>query len=304
MRVLATLLLTASSLAAQTSATYEVTFTSTWSEATHPEGFPSNPHFSPLIGAAHSADVALWGAGETATAGIESMAETGATSPLRAEIDAHANAGRMARVLSGGNIPLSPGSVTMTVDVDDDAPLVTLVTMLAPSPDWFVGVAGLDLRENGAWVAERTVDLLVYDAGTDDGPDYTSPNDDSDPKQPIARIDAAPFVRDGAPAPIGTFKFSRTGVTSTSSGPEAVAVEVVPNPASGINVRVRLGGAARRADLQILDVQGRVIFAASVDVPAGGTEVVVPTAGWAAGVYVARVAGSGAVEVRRLTVLR
>lgn len=304
MRVLALLLLTASVATAQTSATYEVTFTSTWSAATHPEDFPSNPHYSPLIGASHDADVSLWKPGETATPGVESMAETGGTTALRAEIEAHANAGRVARVLSGSGISLSPGSVTMSLAVDDDAPLVTLVSMLAPSPDWFVGVAGLDLREGGEWVAERTVDLYVYDAGTDDGAAYTSPNDDSDPKQPIARIEAAPFLINGSPAPVGTFRFRRAGGTATPSGPETRIIEVVPNPATGTSVRLRLGGTARRADVRVFDALGREVFAASVDVPAVGTEVGVPTAGWAAGVYTARVASAGDVEVRRLTVIR
>ena len=31
--------------------------------------------------------------------------------------------------------------------MSEDRPVVSVVSMLAPSPDWFVGVAGLDLRD-------------------------------------------------------------------------------------------------------------------------------------------------------------
>ena len=42
--------------------------------------------------------------------------------------------------------------------------------MLAPRPDWFVGVDGVSLRENGSWLDSKVVELVVFDAGTDSGP--------------------------------------------------------------------------------------------------------------------------------------
>jgi hypothetical protein len=35
-------------------AQYQLTFEATWSKETHPQDFPSNPHFSPIIGASHT----------------------------------------------------------------------------------------------------------------------------------------------------------------------------------------------------------------------------------------------------------
>ena len=83
---------------------------------------------------------------------------------------------------------------------------VTLVTMIAPSPDWFVGVDALELRPGGQWVNELTVSLLAWDAGTDDGTAFTSPNKNSNPKQPIALITGGPFFGND---PLGTFTFTR-----------------------------------------------------------------------------------------------
>jgi hypothetical protein len=70
--------------------------------------------------------------------------------------------------------------------------------MLAPSPDWFFGVSALDLCEGGRWAAERTVELFAYDAGTDSGPSYKSPDADTQPREPIRRIETPPFRVGGA----------------------------------------------------------------------------------------------------------
>jgi hypothetical protein len=90
-----------------------------------------------------------------------------------------------------------------------DHPLVTLVTMIAPSPDWFTGVHGLSLIENGEWVAEKTVSLAPYDAGTDNGRSYRSRNSDAMPREPISRLEGFPVESGGTVAPFGTFTFVR-----------------------------------------------------------------------------------------------
>lgn len=192
-----------------TVATYSVTFTSTWSAETHP-GFPAGAHFSPLIGASHNVSVTLWMSGTLASSGIEQMAETGGTSTLRSEIAA---AGANVReVIRGPGMGTSPSAVTIpTFTVSTSHPLVTLVTMIAPSPDWFVGVHDLSLlNEQGRWRETLTVTLYPYDAGTDDGVGYTAPDAEPAQHQPIANIRGqAPF----SAAPIGTFTFTRLHLT-------------------------------------------------------------------------------------------
>ncbi len=81
--------------------------------------------------------------------------------------------------------------------------------MLAPSPDWFVGVHGLNLLQGNQWVENISVELMPYDAGTDNGTDYVSSDDDTQPKQPIAEITGAPFLNNGSGKPVGTFRFTR-----------------------------------------------------------------------------------------------
>ena len=188
-------------------AVYRVTFNATWSATTHPTDFPPGPHFSPLIGAVHNDSVSFWATGEIASAGMEQMAETGGTSILTREIRAHIP-GNARSVINGRGIG-SPASTTInSVRLSLDYARVTLVTMIAPSPDWFVGVAGQSLRDEfGQWVDELEVVLYPYDSGTDDGPSYRSPNADSSPKQPIKGLKGvSPFSDE----PIGTYTFTRT----------------------------------------------------------------------------------------------
>jgi hypothetical protein len=191
-------------------ARYQVTFDATWSRATHPSNaFPANPHFSGLIGATHKRGLRLWEDSELASAGIEAMAERGSKSPLDQEIERAISQGRAENLLSGGGIDRSPGSVSLNFRVSLDQPAVTLVTMLAPSPDWFAGVSALDLLQNGDWIEELVVELHPYDAGTDSGDTYEARDRDTAPPAPISRIEEPPLQVGGSVPPVGTFTFRR-----------------------------------------------------------------------------------------------
>ena len=188
---------------------YKVTFDATWSEETHPDDFPPNPHFSGLIGASHNENGKFWREGELASPGIKNMAETGSKSPLNSEILNAISDKTAYKLISGGGISLSPGSVSVDFKVSKDYPLVTLVTMIAPSPDWFVGVDSLNLYENGSFVDEKVVTLYAFDAGTDSGETYTSPNEPTIPPVPIFKIEGYPFLYNEEIVPLGTFTFTK-----------------------------------------------------------------------------------------------
>lgn len=191
-------------------ARYEVVFRSTWAASTHPTDFPPNAHYSGLIGGTHGAGVTFWREGALATEGIRNMAERGGKAILQSEVMAAIAAGTAEFVLSGDALGDTPGSVRMEFTISRDFPLVTLVTMIAPSPDWFVGVAGLALYDSAAgWTTDTAVSLLPYDAGTDSGATYRSPDVESVPRQPISRITGFPMIYNGTVAPFGTFTFKR-----------------------------------------------------------------------------------------------
>ena len=190
-----------------TEARYRVSFSATWSAETHPTNFPSNPHFSGLVGGTHHGDVRIWQTGEVASDGIELMAETGGKTKLLPEIEQLIEDGTAHGTLSGGGLSTSPATVSLEFDAVSTHPYVTLVSMLAPSPDWFVGVSALPLMEDGAWRERVEVNLRLYDAGTDDGTVFTAANADTDPAEPIAALtESDTDFSEGEPF-VGTFVF-------------------------------------------------------------------------------------------------
>jgi len=185
--------------------TYLVTFDATWSAATHPQDHPSGAHFSPPVGAVHNADAVFWELGALASNGIESMAETGATAALTTEINTASGLGRVYGGPLYGNFIFSPGTTSTNLVANQAFSKFTFVTMIAPSPDWFAGTAGLDLVFHGRWRDNIVVDLVVYDAGTDSGTTFLSPDFDTNPADPITLIVTPPLAIGGYAPPIGTY---------------------------------------------------------------------------------------------------
>ena len=190
-------------------ARYRVTFDASWSALSHPTDIPRNPHFSRLIGGTHKSTVKFWEPGGQASEGIRLMAEQGRTTPLDTEVEAAIAAGQAQRVLVGDAIDRSPDRVTLDFEISRDFSLLTLVSMLAPSPDWFVGVSGLNLIENGDWVAEKVVVLQPWDAGTDSGATFSSADVRTSPPEPIHLIGTGPLVVGASVPPVGTFTLRR-----------------------------------------------------------------------------------------------
>jgi hypothetical protein len=81
----------------------------------------------------------------------------------------------------------------------------TWVTMLAPSPDWFVGVSGLDLLLHGRWRDNMILELQTHDTGTDSGPTFESSNDDTNPAEPLTLIVTPPLATGGYAPPTATY---------------------------------------------------------------------------------------------------
>ncbi len=169
---------------------YSVTFDAAWSMGSHPTGFPANPHFSPLIGMSHPSGTSFFEPGAASSPGVTNMAETGGVSPLDSELDAILNAGGALDTFVGTGVATSPGSASGVVGVDSANPNVSLTTMIAPSPDWFVGLHDVSLVDaSGNFVPTLTVDVAAWDAGTDSGVDFASANDPTSPAATISTLD-------------------------------------------------------------------------------------------------------------------
>jgi len=192
-------------------AQYQVVFNATWSQQTLPTNWPANAHFSGLVGGTHNTNVHFWRDSETASEGIRLMAELGQKTTLLNEIAPAIANGTAQFQLSGGGISPSPGSVSLTFPqpMSRDFPLVTLVSMIAPSPDWFVGVDSLNMIENGQWVTNKVVTLYGKDAGTDSGVSFASPDQVTLPRGVVTQFTGFPAIQNGVIVPFGTFTFTR-----------------------------------------------------------------------------------------------
>jgi len=208
-------------LAASQTARYSVRFEATWTAETHPLSYPVSAHWSSLVGGTHDGTIEFWQAGALASTGIKDMAERGLTAPLAAEVQAQINAGHAGAVILGGSIPTGAGVATATIELTQQFSRATVVTMIAPSPDWFVGVAGLQLFSAGGWTEFERVPLFAYDAGTDSGTNYNSPNQVTVPPQPIA-LNPAPQFANGAV--LGFFTFTRVDAPISVTVPATGAV--------------------------------------------------------------------------------
>ncbi|MDX1386788.1 MAG: spondin domain-containing protein [bacterium] len=200
----------ADKLSCSSPAEFLVTFIALWSAQTHPNGIPEDPHFSPLIGGTHNMAVQFWAPGATASPGMENMAENGRVSPLDSEIQTAMENGNAGVIIRGSGIGPSPGETSIDFNITEEFRYVTLVSMIAPSPDWFVGVHDLDLcGEDGNWMNHLMVELFPYDAGTDSGVTFTSADADTLPQEPIRLLNEDPFLVNGDFPPMGIFSFTR-----------------------------------------------------------------------------------------------
>jgi len=129
---------------------YRVTFTGTWSaDDVAPGTYPSGAHFSDLIGTTHTENSEFWRMGEPSSPGVEQVAELGVNGVIEFELQALQQAGVAGDLILFQSLFGLPNSDTIEIEVSDDKPFISLVSMIAPSPDWFVGVSGLALQEAG-----------------------------------------------------------------------------------------------------------------------------------------------------------
>ncbi|CAN5267035.1 hypothetical protein BH09BAC2_BH09BAC2_01360 [soil metagenome] len=191
-------------------ATYKMTVTVNWVSPQFT--VPAGAHVTTITGMVHSKDTFLWKPGGFATKGLEDVAEVGNTVKMSAEIDAViSNKKALYKFL------ISPPSVTGTsqsaLSLNTNYPLISFASMIAPSPDWFMGIHDVNLYENNKWKDELTVNIFTYDAGTEDGNVFGYDNPDTFPQQPIILLtpSIASVLANGNTSigPMATVKFTK-----------------------------------------------------------------------------------------------
>ncbi len=218
---------------AQGTASYTIRFDSTWSPTTHPAAsFPGSAHWSDLVGATHNSSVTFVAAGQLASPGIENVAELGSNGVFNSEVNAAITAGTADQWIQQGFSPFAAiSSASVTVTVSTDYPLISLASMIAPSPDWMIYVNSVSVLDgSGNWIPSISLTLYPQDAGTEEGNTYILGNPASSPHVPIfSRQNVAPFSN----LPVGTMTITLNSVLSVDDQSLSNAINVFPNPSKG-----------------------------------------------------------------------
>lgn len=181
---------TPSTLAVISEATYSCEFTNLWSGARHPIFYPSDARWSPPNLGAHSDGYSMWYPGTNASVGVENVAESGNPEVLLEEF---LNATELTGDFVTGNLTFNreqQQQILPDIVVSREHPLLSSITMIAPSPDWFSGFYDYDPRnERGnSWSNEFIILTYPYDAGTEQGYMFNTTNDAEDPHKPIMQF--------------------------------------------------------------------------------------------------------------------
>ncbi|TNN58457.1 Spondin-2 [Liparis tanakae] len=153
-------------------ASYILVFTGHWS----PQAFPKQyPLFRPP---------AQW----SKLIGVQSFAEVGVTVELMKAAKEARKRRAVGAMYRTAGIPNGIGHSSTELVMQPRGSLLSLMVKIIPSPDWFVGVDSINLCEGSQWKQEVTIDLHPYDAGTDSGFTFSSPNFPTSPRENITQI--------------------------------------------------------------------------------------------------------------------
>lgn len=195
----------------QFSVVYEVEFVSTWSASTHPSDFPANAHFSPFVVCSHLSSAQLFLPGLVASEGVQDLAETGATAKINDEIQKWINTSISVSKAEANSFDSPGNSNKVQLGVRSGYGTVTAISMIAPSPDWFVA-ATTTLQDpiDGLWYNQVISHAIAYDAGTDSGTNFTAADLATNPAAGVAYIISGPLT-EGTDSVVnmGYFKFTR-----------------------------------------------------------------------------------------------
>ncbi|MDB4224548.1 spondin domain-containing protein [Granulosicoccus sp.] len=196
-------------IADSTKATYELEVNIDWSSILAPYDYSYGAHMSSLIGLTHNNSFVLFEDGKTASSGLELLAENGRFGILRAHFEELKRKDRIGATVVADGIKKVPGKMSTTFKTTSDHPLLSIATMLAPSPDWFTGVSRVRLYDDGKWLDSVELPLWVWDAGTDSGVSFISKNDDTQPRESIRLLSTQHFLNREGLIRFGTVSIKR-----------------------------------------------------------------------------------------------
>lgn len=210
---------------------YDVTFESNWNEIDHSE-IPTSAHWSNLLLVNHNTPNQFLEIGQLATTGIKDVAELGDNTAFSNEVQTAINNGDAQQLYTNAFSPNNATStVTFEITVCNPYNYLTVVSMIAPSPDWFIAVNSFDITDIplNSIDSPIVIDVFAYDAGTDDGINYDSSDSPNTPTD-ISMINGYPF--NGIKIGTLTIEYKLT-LLSLEDQKINKEVKLFPNPSDG-----------------------------------------------------------------------
>ena len=174
------------------SAQYSCVFHNKWSGLRHPRLYPgSEAHWSSPILASHNDGYTMWECDHFASKAVEKVAENGDNRLLQGELDRAHILYVNDHVEGKDQYNVRQESQTLpNIQVTNFHPLLSSMSMIACSPDWFSGFNNLDMRniETDTWYEIIQIQTYPFDAGTEDGDEFKCTNSATSPQNPITQL--------------------------------------------------------------------------------------------------------------------
>ena len=156
---------------------------------------PAGAGFGETIVVAHKCDFSFFTVGNSASAGVQALAEGGATSDFQAEVTAAIAAGnaQASWTIPAPDSPTGNKNGPNSVPVKEEFSCLTVLVKIEPTSDWFAGVSSYDLRAGGTWPTPGNnnnifIDLFPFDAGTLEGTEFATSTTATAPQGTIASL--------------------------------------------------------------------------------------------------------------------
>ncbi len=236
---------------------YNIDFQSTWNATEH-SSIPAGAHWSDLVIISHSIPNQFLEVGENASQGIKDLAELGNNAAIDWEVFTAINQGTAHSI---NIVPFNtPNNATASATIQQIAictefRYLTILSMVAPSPDWFIAANSVEIIDtNGQWIDFLELDVYAYDAGTDNGTDYDSPNS---PNTPVGISLISGFPLNGNKIGTLTFDFEFE-LLSTPNFEASKTLKIAPNPSKG-HISINGDNVANLQSVKVYNILGSLV---------------------------------------------
>jgi len=168
-------------------AVYRLQLDTFWSEQVFPKQYPQwrpPAQWSKSVGYSHQDSFSLFSLGALVDEGVRQFVETGSSEVL----DQSSSNRTFLDAILAPPIVQGVGNTSTNVFVDGNHSMISVITKIVPSPDWFIGLDSVNLCQEGRFIQSFNTEAFPLDAGTDNGFTFTSPNWETEPRAEVFQI--------------------------------------------------------------------------------------------------------------------